>query len=115
MLIMSMLLIALGIMLYVQTELVPMPMEGLALAIAEKTAKPFPVTKTVLDCSVVVLGVVLSFLCIGKLVGIREGTIISAIAIGQMIPFLKKYCYLLFRRKHESACTANESVESRKN
>lgn len=113
MLIMSMLLIAFGIMLYVQTELVPMPMEGLAIAIAQKTGKSFAAMKTVLDCSIVALGAALSLLCMGTLIGIREGTIVSAIAIGQMISFLKKYCSLLLKTMSKAMeKNTNKSVEN---
>lgn len=93
MLTISVFLIAFGIMLYIRAELVPMPMEGLALAIAQKTGRPFPAIKTALDCTVVALGAMLSLIFLGSLVGIREGTVISAIVIGPIITFLRKYCF----------------------
>ena len=97
----SILLISLGVMLYIDVELVPMPMEGLSSCIAKKLGKPFPTMKTVVDCIVVATGVVLSFLFLGKLDGIREGTIITAAVTGKLIavfrkflsPTIKKICF----------------------
>ena len=97
----SVLLIALGILLYLEAELVPMPMEGLTAAIAKKLNKPFPTMKTSVDCVVVGTGIVLCFVFLGKLDGIREGTVITAVVTGKIIallrkplsPVLKKLCF----------------------
>ena len=101
MLAVSVLLIALGILLYLEAELVPMPMEGLTAAIAKKLNKPFPTMKTIVDCVVVGTGMVLCFVFLGKLDGIREGTVITAVVTGKIIallrkplsPVLKKLCF----------------------
>ena len=90
MLAMSIVLIALGVLLYMDVQLVPMPMEGLSSTIAKKINKPFPTMKMAIDCLVVLIGVVLSFVFLGKLDGIREGTIITAILVGKLIAVLKK-------------------------
>ena len=90
MLAMSIVLIALGILLYMEAQLVPMPMEGLSATIARKLNKPFPTMKTVVDCIVVGTGLALSFIFLGRLDGIREGTIITAIVTGKIISLLKK-------------------------
>ena len=87
----SILLIALGVMLYIDVELVPMPMEGLSSCIAKKLGKPFPTMKTVVDCIVVATGMVLSFLFLGKLDGIREGTVITAMVTGKLIALFRKF------------------------
>ena len=90
MLALSIVLIALGVLLYMDVQLVPMPMEGLSSAIAQKISKPFPTMKMAIDCLVVLIGVVLSFVFLGKLDGIREGTIITAVLVGKLIAILKK-------------------------
>ena len=87
----SIFLIALGVMLYIDVELVPMPMGGLSSCIAKKLGKPFPTMKTVVDCVVVLTGVVLSFLFLGKLDGIREGTILTAAVTGKLIAMFRKW------------------------
>lgn len=90
MLAMSIVLIALGVLLYMDVQLVPMPMEGLSSTIAKKISRPFPTMKMAIDCLVVLIGAVLSFVFLGKLDGIREGTIITAILVGKLIAVLKK-------------------------
>jgi len=90
MLVMSIVLIALGILLYMEAKLVPMPMEGLTETIAGKLNMPFSTMKTIVDCIVVGLGLVLSFVFLGRLDGIREGTILTAIAAGKVISLIKK-------------------------
>lgn len=86
----SIVLIALGVLLYMDVQLVPMPMEGLSSCVAGKLKKPFPTMKTAIDCLVVLLGAVLSFVFLGRLDGIREGTVITAIVVGRLIAVFKK-------------------------
>ena len=97
----SIVLIALGVLLYMDAQLVPMPMEGLASTIAKKLNKPFSTMKMTVDCLAVIIGIVLSFAFLGKLDGIREGTIITAVLVGKLIavfrkpisPIIKKICF----------------------
>ena len=90
MLAVSIVFIALGILLYMEAELVPMPMEGLTAAIARKLGKPFPTMKTIVDCVVVGTGIVLCFVFLGGLDGIREGTVVTAAVTGKLIALLRK-------------------------
>ena len=90
MLAVSIVFIAVGVVLYIGVELVPMPMEGLSLAIADKTGMAFHNMKIVIDCVVVLTGAALSFLCLRELVYIREGTIITAIVTGKVMAMVKK-------------------------
>ena len=83
-------LIALGIVLYMDAQLVPMPMEGLSSCLAEKFGVSFPNMKTIIDCLVVGIGLVLCFVFLGGLDGLREGTIITAVVTGKVIAILKK-------------------------
>ena len=63
MLAISIVAVAFGVFLYMETDLVPMPMEGLTQAIARKAGKPFHNVKIVVDCTSVVIGIVLAALC----------------------------------------------------
>ncbi len=90
MLAISIVFIAIGVVLYIEVEMVPMPMEGLSLAVAGKTGVAFHNMKIIIDCIVVVVGVALSFICLHKLVYIREGTIITAIVTGKVMALVKK-------------------------
>ena len=91
MLAMSIVLIALGVLLYMDAQLVPMPMEGLSSCVAKKLGKPFPTMKTVMDCVIVGTGLTLSLVFLGKLDGIREGTIITAVVVGKLIAVCRKW------------------------
>ena len=101
MILISLVLIAFGIMLYVRASLVPMPMEGLAVAIAKVQNKfKFHHTKIFVYCTSVTIAIIISFIGFGKLVGVREGTIIIAVLVGTLvkymqIPFEKFFAWLL--------------------
>lgn len=86
----SIVLIALGVLLYMDVQLVPMPMEGLSSTIAKKINKPFPTMKMVIDCLVVLVAVVLSLVFLGTLDGIREGTVLTAMLVGRLIAVFRK-------------------------
>ena len=89
MLVISIGLIALGVLLYVEAGLVPMPMEGLAMAVAKKTGRPFAKMKILVDCLSVGCAAAVSLLFLGRLAGVREGTVITAIAAGRVVGVLK--------------------------
>lgn len=102
MLAISIVLIAVGISMYMGAKLVNMPTEGLASAIASKLPnKEFHQVKVMVDCASVSAGLLLSLIFLGGLQGIREGTVISAIVIGKVIPYankvtrpiLQKFCF----------------------
>ena len=97
----SILLIGFSLVLYIDVQLAPMPAEGLVGCLSEKLGKPFSSMKTLVDCSSVLIGAVLSLVFLGKLVGIREGTILTALLVGKMMgllrksvaPLIKKICF----------------------
>ena len=88
--------VAFGVFLYLETELVPMPMEGMTMAISKNVGKPFPTVKTVVDCVVVALGIMLTIVFLHKIpfvhegVRIREGTILAALVTGKVIDIIRK-------------------------
>jgi len=84
-------IIGLGIMLYLRANILPQPAEGLILAIQKKTGWKLHNIKVVFDSSVVIIAAVISFIAIKKIVGIREGTLISMIGIGKCLGFFTKY------------------------
>lgn len=90
------LFVAFGVFLYLDVDLVPMPMEGMTMAIAKKAGRPFTTVKTIVDCSTVAIGIVLTIACLHRIpfidsgVRIREGTIIAALVTGKVIQLIKK-------------------------
>lgn len=97
----SILLISFSLVLYIDVKIAPMPPEGLVTCIADKMGKPFPKIKTLFDCASVLAGLALCFLFLGKVVGIREGTIITALLVGRLTgffrrrltPFIQRVCF----------------------
>lgn len=103
MLAISIIMVAAGVCLYMDVKLVNMPMEGMTHAI-KQTLLPglaFHDVKVIMDCVVVGIGVVLSFLFLGRLDGIREGTVICALLVGKLMkpikkilqPIMESYCF----------------------
>ena len=98
----SVILIGLGVYIYLKPGWVPMATEGLAKAIAETTGKPFGNCKTLVDTTLVVMALILQLIFLGGLssftgenVVVREGTVIAAIFVGQVV----KLCGKLFKGK----------------
>ncbi len=86
----SMVFVAIGVILYLRAEILPMPAEGCMLAIQTITKKEFHIIKSFFDVSLVVTAAVLSLMFLGGFIGVREGTVISAIGIGKIIGFMEK-------------------------
>ena len=70
--------LALGVSLEIYSKAAVLPGEGLVVAMALFSGKPFPKVKVML----VVLAILLSYFFFKELHGIREGTIISAVCVG---------------------------------
>ena len=83
-------LVALGVMLYLIPDLLPTPGEGTALAIADTFHTDVGAGKTIFDCTVVSAAVILSLLWFHGLVGVREGTVISALLTGFLVRWFQK-------------------------
>ncbi len=87
----SCLVVAFGVLLEIQTEVVYLPADGVIVAISKVLKKDFPKVKPFADTSMVIIAAVLSIVFLGYLAGVREGTIISALIIGPIVKILKKY------------------------
>jgi len=98
MLIMSIALIALGLVFIISAKIVALPPEALCLTIAKKIDKKFSNVKIVVDSGLVVTAIALSIIFLGEVEGIREGTVLSAILIGKIIPTIKKFISPLLRK-----------------
>lgn len=104
MLAISIVLVAVGVCLYMDVNLVNMPMEGMTYAVKETIfpKRQFHDVKVIMDCAIVGIGILLSLVCLGKVEGIREGTVICALLVGKIMkplqkvikPFLEKVCFL---------------------
>ncbi|MCF0228963.1 MAG: cytidylate kinase family protein [Parasporobacterium sp.] len=68
-----------------------MPAEGAISVISNKIKKPFGTLKIAWDFCEIIIGVVLSLIFFGGLVGVREGTIIAAFLVGLVVQFCNKH------------------------
>ena len=83
--------IATGITLFTSVRLVPLPFECLVATIVQKRPDmQFHRVLIVLSVTIVSLAILLSLLVLGGVYGVREGTVISAILTGKMMPLIKR-------------------------
>ncbi|WP_407454447.1 YczE/YyaS/YitT family protein [Methanobrevibacter sp.] len=90
-LLISCIVVAFGVFLEIQTEVVYLPPDGLIVAISTVLKKEFGKVKPYIDTSFVIIAAILSVVFLGYLIGVREGTIISALIIGPIVRVLKRY------------------------
>lgn len=82
-----------------------LPADGVGASLAEKFQLTFGTSKIIVDCSCVLITVIISFVCLGRLESVSIGTIISAIILGSMIKFFTKLikpAYLRFIEQKEN-------------
>ena len=91
----SCVLIGFGVFLEVKAKLTYLPGEGLAIAIADTFKKEFGKAKIGLDSSMVILGLLSSFVFLHQMLGIREGTIVAAVLVGFIAKFFVKKIHLI--------------------
>lgn len=83
----SVVFISFGLTLYVRAQIMVLPPEGVLLALIQrKHTLTFSRVKMMFDSVMVLLALTISWSFLGHVDGIREGTIISAFAIGRMVP-----------------------------
>lgn len=86
-------LVALGISMEVTANLVTTAGEGIVLAICKVTPLKFGNLKTAFDITLVGISIVLGFLFLGKLCGVREGTVAAAVLVGQLTKLTNNLFY----------------------
>ena len=100
-LLLSCVVVAFGVLLEVQTEVVYLPPDGIIVAISKVLNKEFPKVKPFFDTSLVVIAAILSVVFLGYLAGVREGTVISDLIIGPIVKVLQKYLNKYVERLYE--------------
>lgn len=89
--IISLFFVAAGVFLYVNSDFLPLPSEGVMLVFSKRTKLPFHLCKIGFDCSVVVIAAAVSLLVKHELLGVREGTVIAAVFVGMIIKPIAKH------------------------
>jgi len=91
MLTISITLLSCGIFLFITANLIPLSAEAFVHALVQKFPKlPFYRGKMMMDSTIVTLSIITSLLFLGGLYGVREGTVLSAIFVGRLIPYVRK-------------------------
>lgn len=85
--ILSFILIGLGVFLEVHANAIVLSGEGMMLAIAKTFNLEFSKVKIGVDVTQVTLGIIISFVALHGLFGIREGSIAAAILVGVFVKF----------------------------
>ncbi|ACL06756.1 protein of unknown function DUF161 [Desulfatibacillum aliphaticivorans] len=92
--------LAAGITCELAADLIYIPGEGFAQAFCYAKKKEFGLVKVGLDVSLVVAALAISLIGAREILGLREGTVIAAFAVGWMIrqllqhvDFLRSWCY----------------------
>lgn len=86
----STVLVALGILLYLEADIIPMPGEGVMQALSYKTGIKLSTAKIIFDWSMIIIAAILSLIFLHGLYGVREGTVIAAFCVGICLNFLTK-------------------------
>lgn len=92
--IIGILLVAVGVSFEITANVVTLAGEGMVLAVCRVWSVPFGKAKVSFDVTLVAVSVLLSFLFLHGLYGVREGTVAAAVCVGmiskRLNPHLKK-------------------------
>ena len=83
--------IAAGVWLQAKAALLMLPADGSAQAISHVLKTDFGKTKVVFDSAMIIIAAIMSFVSMGGLFGVREGSIIAAVVVGMIIRFIDRH------------------------
>ena len=83
--------LALGIVMQIRSKTIVQPGEGFVLAAAAVTRKSFGSVKIVNDVTLSLIAAGIGFVCAGELIGVREGTVLSAVLVGLFAKLIVKF------------------------
>lgn len=97
----SIVIIGVGVYFYIRPGFVPLPSEGTAKTLAEISGGKlaFHNAKVLVDCTLVVISVTMTLVMTGKISAVREGTVVTAIAVGKIVGLCRKAEARLLRGK----------------
>lgn len=90
MLVISILVVAIGLFLYVPADIMPLAGEGTMLAVSEVTHFKFSNVKIGFDVTVSVISLCICLLTIGGMGSVGAGTVVSAVLTGIVLGFITK-------------------------
>jgi uncharacterized membrane protein YczE len=87
----SIFFMGLGIMLYLAADLIPQPADGVVLVVAQKSGWKVHNVKIGFDAVMVGIAALTSFLVAGRIIGLREGTLLAMLGVGKTFGLLNKF------------------------
>lgn len=97
--VLSVLIAGFGLTLFLQVDIVAMPAEGLLLAVQfYKKNWKFSTLKVIYDSSCTVFAIVITWMFLGHITGVREGSIFSALCLGIVVGLYQKHISSLINK-----------------
>lgn len=90
MMLISAVLIAIGIFLYLPADLIPLAGEGAMQAVSQVTGIVFSKVKMAFDCTMVIVSTVTCLISIHGLGSVGAGTIVAAVLVGYILGIINK-------------------------
>lgn len=84
------LILGIGISFEVTANLIPLPGEGFILSLCTVLPVKFGSMKVIIDVTLVIAAVLLSFAFLAGLYGVREGTVAAAVCVGLVAKFVNR-------------------------
>jgi len=103
-LLISIIIVAIGLFLYIPADMIPLAGEGAMLAISRKTGISFPKVKIGFDVTVVLISGVVGLSVMHRFGSVGSGTVLAAVLVGVVLTFIS-------RRFNERYCSFLEGVE----
>lgn len=91
-------ILGIGVSFEVTANLIPLPGEGLILSLCTVLPIKFGSMKVIVDVTLVIVAVLLSFAFLAGLYGVREGTVAAAVCVGLVAKFVNRQIKPLERR-----------------
>lgn len=102
----SIIFVAIGIFLYLPSDIVPLAGDGAMQAVSQKNKIAFPKVKVGFDISMVVLSTISCWLVLQRFGSVGVGTMLSALLVGIVLNFIMKS----FRKQLDSFLSNDDKV-----
>ena len=90
--------LAFGLWIQLKGKVAMLPGEAMNRAIAQVTKKKYENIKILFDIIYILIAAAICFIFLGRLEGVREGSIIAAVSVGNIIKLIEKI-YTNFHKK----------------
>ena len=100
-------IMALGISFEVIADVIMLPAEALVREFSKKTGIRFGNVKVAFDSTLTILAMVVALIAFHKLNGVREGTLINALCVGQLVRLWRSLIEVPLKK----LCTAEPAAE----